>query len=80
MSLTPGHVVDLYNCVANVKSMLRGPPNYLDKNQLLVLRESFENDIYPTADTIRSLSDSLGLSRPQVTIWFRNERVKLRKG
>ena len=42
--------------------------------QRSLLRKSFSKETYPSQDTLRNLSQMVGLSKHQVYQWFCNER------
>ena len=51
----------------------------LGANEKLVLKQSFANNAYPTTDTVRNLSKTLGFSIIKVMGWFNYERAKRKK-
>ena len=51
-----------------------------DGNQRSVLKQWFAKDPYPSMDTIRNLSDVLGVDKRKVYSWFEVQRRKLPKG
>lgn len=52
---------------------------FLNDNQRSVLNQWFQKDQYPTQDTIRNLSNSIGVDKGKVHNWFNIKRSKLRK-
>ena len=50
----------------------------LSEKQSSVLMESFVKDPYPTWDTLRNVSEVIGLSEQKVYRWFDEERSKER--
>ena len=66
-------------CLDDKQSFLDKRHIHFDDNQRLVLKESFAKDPYPTQDTIKILSDVLGVDKRKVRRWFSSERCRLRK-
>ena len=51
----------------------------LNANEVSMLNQSFANNAYPTHDTVRNLTEALGVSADKVYSWFCCERAKRRK-
>ena len=52
---------------------------FLNDNQRSMLTQWFAKDLYPKQDTIRYLSDVLGVDKGKVYRWFITERKRLKK-
>ena len=52
---------------------------FLHDEQRLVLRQSFEEEPYPSQDTLKSLCEMIGESERKVIMWFGNQRKKERE-
>ena len=49
---------------------------YFDHNQISLLKQYFAQDPYPKQDTLKSLSDMLGVHKMKVYNWFYRKRAK----
>ena len=52
---------------------------HVSDEQKLMLRQSFAEEINPSLDTLRSLSEAVGLSEQRIHKWFSNERNRRKK-
>ena len=66
-------------CLGEIETYKRKPRRRFSAIEKSVLKQSFADDAYPTTDTIRNLSKTLGLSTIKVINWFSYERTKRKK-
>ena len=66
-------------CLDEKQASLDKNQQFLNDNQRSVLKQWFAKDPYPKRDTIRKLSDTLGVDKRKVYNWFNNERNRLKK-
>ena len=68
-----------FGCLDEKRTLFDKCHKYLDDHQRSVLQEWFAKDPYPKKDTIRNLSNVLGLDKRKVYNWFNIKRSTLRK-
>ena len=69
----------MFGCLDDKQSLLDERHIHLDDNQRSVLKESFAKHPYPNQDTLRNLSDVLGVDKRKLHNWFISEGCRLKK-
>ena len=69
----------MYGCLDEKQSRLKKTWRVFNNDQISVLKESFARDPYPKQDTLRNLSDVLGVHKRKVYNWFYKKRKNIKK-